>query len=152
MDPASVEYVFHVVSKELPGAGIAFLMIGGHAVNHYGYTRATADIDFMVAADDLPTIKTLLKKTGFTKVSESDNVVFFNRPGSPYRAGFLRVAAETLRKLLENAVQIDYSGVPLKVPGLLDLMEMKLFAVKGGSARREEKDFPDIVRLVVGRD
>ena len=41
MDPGSVEYIFDVVSKRLPEAGVEFLMIGGHALNCYGYTRAT---------------------------------------------------------------------------------------------------------------
>jgi len=48
-----IDYVFETVSRDLPKAGVEFLMIGGHAVNHYGYTRATLDVDFMIAAEDL---------------------------------------------------------------------------------------------------
>ena len=28
-------------------------MIGGYAVNHYGFSRVTIDVDFMIAANDL---------------------------------------------------------------------------------------------------
>lgn len=47
-----VDDVFDVVTRRLPAAGVDCIMIGGHAVNHYGVSRATQDIDFMVATSD----------------------------------------------------------------------------------------------------
>ena len=32
---------------------VAYLLIGGYAVNYYGYPRATADMDVWVGADSL---------------------------------------------------------------------------------------------------
>ena len=57
MEPDSVEFVFNVVGRQLPKAGVEFLMIGGHAVNHYGYSRATLDVDFMIAASDAAVVR-----------------------------------------------------------------------------------------------
>jgi hypothetical protein len=46
-----------------------------------------------------------------------------------------------------GAQDVEYGGQVLKVPSLEDLIAMKLFALKSGSPRRQEKDFPDIVNL-----
>ena len=33
-------------------AGVEYLLVGGYAVNHYGYHRFTGDIDFWIAVSD----------------------------------------------------------------------------------------------------
>src|SRR6516225_3318597 len=33
-------------------AGVEYLLVGGYAVNHYGYHRFTEDIDFWIAVTD----------------------------------------------------------------------------------------------------
>jgi len=145
----SMEYIFGVVGQKLPAAGIEFLMIGGHAVNYYGYSRATIDVDFMITSSDIDAVRSVMKLAGFTNVSQSEHVVFFNHPDIPYRVDFLQVDEVTLRTLVRGAQRIEYGGQSLLVPCLLDLIAMKLFALKEGSAKREEKDFPDIVHLAV---
>ena len=145
----SMKYVFDVVGQKLPAAGIEFLMIGGHAVNHYGYSRVTIDIDFMIASSDVDAVRSVMKAAGFSNVSQSENVVFFNHPNFPYRVDFLHVDEVTLQTLVGGAQRIEYGEQSLLVPCLLDLIAMKLFALKEGSAKREEKDFPDIVHLAV---
>ena len=149
MEPDSVEFVFNVVGSQLPKAGVEFLMIGGHAVNHYGYSRATLDVDFMIAASDASVVRSVMKEAGFTNISESDNVVFFHHPEVPFRVDFLQIDSDSMQKLMAGAQKIEYGGQSLRVPRLLDLIAMKLFALKCGSAKREEKDFPDIVNLAL---
>lgn len=141
--------VFEVVSRKLPEAGVAFLMIGGHAVNHYGYTRATMDVDFMIAAEDAPAVREVMKSSGFTNVSEGETVIFFSLPESALRIDFLPVDSETMRQLLAGAIEAHYGGVRLKVPCLDDLIAMKLFALKSGNPRRGERDSADIVQLMI---
>lgn len=145
----SMRYIFDVVGGKLPSAGIEFLMIGGHAVNHYGYSRATIDVDFMIASSDVEAVRSVMKQAGFTNVSEAENVVFFNHPDVPYRVDFLQVDEATLQTLVDGAQRIEYGEQSLLVPCLLDLIAMKLFALKEGSAKRKEKDFPDIVHLAI---
>jgi hypothetical protein len=142
--------VFDVVSRRLPEAGIDCLMIGGHAVNHYGFVRATQDIDFMIAAADEDAVRRIMLAAGFANVSTHETVIFFNRPGSPLRVDFLKVDRTTLDTLLAHAVTVDYfEGNRVRVPQLKDLIAMKLFALKGGNPKREDKDFPDIVHLAI---
>ncbi len=146
--PNSIALIFDVVANRLPQAGVDFLMIGGHAVNQYGYSRATLDVDFMIAAVNLDTVRSVMKEAGFSNVSQSENVVFFNKPGDPLRVDFLQVKNETMDALLADAQSVDYGGQSLKVPSLKNLIAMKLFALKSGSPGRWEKDFPDIAHLV----
>ena len=147
MEPNRVEYVFDVVSRQLPKAGVEFLMIGGHAVNHYGYSRATVDVDFMIASHDVSAVREVMKAAGFTNVSESENVVFFGHPENPHRVDFLKIDQASMDKLMKSAERIDYCGYRLNVPAVSDLIAMKLFAAAHGSWRREDKDLLDVVNL-----
>ena len=147
MEPNRVEYVFDVVCKQLPKAGVEFLMIGGHALNHYGYSRATVDVDFMIASHDGSAVREVMKAAGFSNVSESDNVVFFGHPKNSHRVDFLKIDQDSMDQLMESAEEIDYCGYRLKVPGVLDLIAMKLFAAAHGSRKREDKDLIDVVNL-----
>ena len=145
-----VDAVFDVITRRLPAAGVDAVMIGGHAVNYYGVSRATQDIDFMVAATDEAVVRQVMQDAGFTNVAIHETVMFFNRPGSSLRVDFLTVDRETLDRLLANAKMIEYferSGV--RVPQLHDLLAMKLFALANGGAKREDKDFSDVVQLVI---
>jgi hypothetical protein len=125
-----INYVFETVSRRLPEAGIGFLMIGGHAVNHYGYTRATMDVDFMIAAEDVSTVRQVMKDAGFTNVSEGETVIFFSLPDSPVRVDFLPVDSGTLAQLLSGAVQVTYGGASLKVPSLPDFAGDEAFCAE----------------------
>lgn len=147
MDVTSVQYIFDVVSRKLPEAGVEFLMIGGHAVNYYGYSRATIDVDFMIASSDVQEVREVMKAAGFTNVSESDNVIFFNHPENPHRVDYLKVDSGSMTQLLQNAEHISYANVEVSAPRLKDLIAMKLFALANGAKQREEKDLPDIVHL-----
>jgi hypothetical protein len=66
--------VFETVARELPAAGVDFLLVGGLAVNHYGYTRSTLDVDFMIAAGDLGKVRDVMVAAGFTNCSLQDVV------------------------------------------------------------------------------
>ena len=149
MIPGSIEFIFEMVGTRLPQADVDFLMIGGHAVNQYGYSRATIDVDFMIASDDLDSVQSVMKDAGFTNISQSENVVFFNKPGFALRVDFLKVDANTMKTLLLDAQEVEYGGQLVKIPSLENLIAMKLFSLSSGSSGRWEKDFPDIVHLVV---
>ncbi|MCC7300634.1 MAG: nucleotidyl transferase AbiEii/AbiGii toxin family protein [Verrucomicrobia bacterium] len=144
-----INRVFDTIGRKIPEAGVRFLLIGGHAVNHYGYTRATMDVDFMIAAEDVPTIRKVMKTAGFSNVSEGKTVIFFSNPESPLRIDFLPVDSNTMQQLLKGSVKINYGGADLSVPCLNDLLAMKLFALKNGSSMRRDRDFYDVVQLVI---
>lgn len=145
-----VDKVMDVVTRLLPEAGVDAVMIGGHAVNHYGVSRATQDIDFMVAAGDEDAVRRIMHAAGFTNVAVHETVIFFNQPGMALRVDFLKVDRKTMDGLLVNAKEVEYfGGYRVRVPQLNDLLAMKLFALSSGGVKREAKDFSDIVSLVI---
>jgi len=140
--------ILAIAANRLPAVGIDCILIGGFAVNHYGYTRNTLDVDFMIFSDQLDLLKQIMQEEGFTNVSIQENVAFFNKPDSPLRVDFLRADTATMQKLLRNAVTINMHGYTIKVPSLKDLIAMKIFAFANAPARRLGKDLPDITFLI----
>lgn len=139
--------IFQSVVAAIEESGVNALLIGGLAVNHYGYSRATSDIDFMIAATDTPTIRRFMTGCGFANVDERENVIFFRQSGQALRVDFLRVDNDTMTLLLADAETISFYDQTIKVPSLLNLIAMKLFALKQSWDRRMAKDLPDIVNL-----
>lgn len=150
MSTREMDAAFEAVCSGLPSAGIDFLMVGGHAVNHYGYTRATQDIDFMITVDDSHKVREVMEEAGFSNMSSQDLVMFFNLPGTSLRIDFLKVDEKTMALLKKNSEEVEYfGGRRIKVPQLKDLIAMKLFALRTGSADRRDRDFPDIIQLAI---
>ena len=145
----SFNEILSIASHDLPEAGVDCLLIGGFAVNHYGYSRNTLDIDFMILSDQMTVIRRIMTEAGFTNVSVLDNVVFFSSGDDELRVDFLKVNAETMRKLLANALEVNIGGCMLKVPAIRDLLAMKIFALTQNTDRRMGKDLPDISFLTV---
>ena len=140
---------FDVASRQLSAAGMDCILIGGFAVNYYGYTRNTLDIDFMIVAQQFDVVRQIMKRSGFTNIASNKNVAFFNAPDLPLRVDFLRVDGDTMRKLLGNAINANVYGYKIKVPALRDLIAMKIFSLSQDVDRRLGKDLPDIAYLSV---
>ena len=147
--PFDLKTLFSIVSKKLPEAGIDFLLIGGFAVNYYGYARNTLDVDFMVADESEHALCDIMRNAGFSNIEIEENVIFFHHPDTPLRIDFLKVNDNTMTKLLNHAQSITIQGCVLKVPSLRDLLTMKLFSLKNNYMKRMAKDLPDIAYLVV---
>lgn len=141
--------IFRAIGRALAASGTEAVLIGGFAVNYYGYTRSTVDIDFMIASDDVAALSAAMRGEGFTSIQTTENVAFFGKPDLPIRIDFLQVDASTMQELLTRAVVVEFRGQSVKVPALEDLLAMKLFALKHGWDRRVHKDLPDIAHLVV---
>ena len=54
-----------VAARQLPAAGVDCILIGGFAVNYYGYTRNTLDVDFMIVAQQFGVARQIMKQSGF---------------------------------------------------------------------------------------
>ena len=144
-----LQTIFDVVVGKLSAAGVECLLIGGFAVNYYGYTRNTLDVDWMIVAEQRDTVRAIMKREGFTNVAVHENVMFFQRPGSGWRVDFLQADADTMAQLLSRAKSVAVHGATVKVPALKDLIAMKLFSLAQNPERRTGKDLPDIVHLSV---
>lgn len=146
------EEIFRVISKTLPEAGVDCLLIGGFAVNHYGYTRNTLDVDFMIVGSVSDVVRGIMRDHGFLNIDERDNVLFCSSPEGGPRIDFLKVDVGTLQKLQDNACEITMCGSNVRLPCLRDLIAMKIFALTQNTARRMAKDLPDIAYLAMLND
>lgn len=144
-----LQTILDVVSDRLHAEGVECILVGGFAVNHYGYTRNTLDIDFLIAAGHANIVRRCLTAAGFINVCVEDNVIFFEHPDTRWRADFLKVDAETMRKLLSRAETATIRGRTIKVPALKDLLALKIFALAHAPTQRAGKDLLDIVWLSV---
>jgi len=56
----SLDAILSLTSRQLPEAGVNVVLIGGFAVNYYGYTRNTLDVDFMIATSQFNSVKSII--------------------------------------------------------------------------------------------
>lgn len=84
--------------EKLIKANVEFLIIGGFAVNYYGYNRTTGDLDIWIKPDNLNKGKLIhiLEELGFSKEglqtlnqSNFENVFVFHIWEKPFRVDFL---------------------------------------------------------------
>lgn len=113
----------------LRSAKIEYLLIGGYAVGHYGYPRATGDLDIWVAMsqDNAHRLVAALRQFGFD-VPELRAELFYE-PGHVVRMGLPPVRLEILTSIDGVKFQdcyprrrtADIDGVEVEIIGLNDL-------------------------------
>jgi predicted nucleotidyltransferase len=127
--------------ERLLGAGVRFVVVGGLAVNAWGYLRGTQDVDIVPDPnpDNLTRLAELLESLG-GRVETAEG-----RLGASAIATFLKVGDRTLvateagpidilqglpqippfDRLDQDAVDVDLGGVIVRVCSLEALLEMK---------------------------
>ena len=131
--------------------GLSFLVVGGIAVQHYGYSRATMDIDLMMVVPDDFAFVDKLRADGFTYYSIAPMAIFAKKPDWTQRVDFIKVDADTFSKLMAESVVVRVYDAEVRMPSLPHLIAMKFHAYKQGGVRRM-KDFNDIVWLSILND
>jgi predicted nucleotidyltransferase len=132
--------------RELP-----LLVIGGHAVNAYGYNRTTLDVDFVIAIESFSKWRPALESLGYRWIGQTETFARLqppktNPPSFPIDVMF--VSPETFAKLDAEKVELDFGEARLPVPQPLHLIALKLHAMKNPERLKKGKDLPDIVNLV----
>ena len=142
------EELFKEFSVEFERAKIPFLLIGGYAVNAYGYSRTTQDVDFMIVSSDFDKAKQILQRCGYRQYVQKDLCARFvdhEREWPPLDLVF--VEQETFQNILKEARGVEVLGRKLFVPSAEHLIALKLHAVKN-DPKREAKDLNDIFELI----
>ena len=133
----------------LAKADVPLLLIGGNALQAFGYTRATLDVDCLIAVESAERLKEVLGANGFPWVGGMALFHEFWHHGrkdeSPIHA--MRVDATTFGKMWSRSIPAEISGIPLRVPCLPHLLALKLFSAKQ-NPKRHNKDFQDVCILL----
>lgn len=141
--------VFDLIANEFEKAGVVYALVGGFAVNAYHVARQTADVDLLIAADDLKKAGQALEASGYRKAVVADVVARFEGDGKRLMdIDLLLVDPETLRQIREDGKSVKIAGNEFRVPSLRHLIAMKLHAIKSDPSKRWAKDLPDIVALM----
>ena len=127
---------------------VEYLLIGGYAVGHYGYPRATADMDIWVAIgpDNACKIVRAPKDFGFTSLDPSEGL--FLKPDQVIRMGMPPLRIEIWTSV--SGVQFDECYQSRAVTNwdkvrfnLIDLKHLKLNKKAAG----RHKDLDDLQNL-----
>ena len=110
---------------------VEYLLIGGYAVNYYGYARATADLDVWISIDagNAQRVAQVLRDFGFRDAEATA----FLAPRKIIRMGVPPVRLEILTSIsgvefaecYAHRVEVDIDGVPVKLIQLDDLKRNK---------------------------
>ena len=141
--------LFQTIEQESAAHGLGFLIIGAHAVNQYGYSRDTSDIDLLIRRDDREQWLNLFIGLGYTIHNDRPNFLQLSAPREKiWPVDFMLVNSGTWNKLAPEAVTVSIGDATCKVPKLQHLIALKLHALKHGHAGRFFKDFLDVVGLI----
>jgi len=110
---------------------VEYLIVGGYAVNYYGYSRATADLDIWIAIDagNADRVARVLREFGFANTRAAT----FLEPAKIIRMGVPPVRVEILTSIsgvefadcYARRVTADFDGVPANVIEITDLKRNK---------------------------
>ena len=128
--------------------GVRYLLIGGYAVNYYGYPRATGDIDVWIALDpdNASRMVDVLREFGFDTPELSTEL--FLQEGRIVRMGNTPLRIEILTAIsgvsfdecYPHRVETTIDGVGVTVIAVGDLKQNK-------RASGRHKDLEDLKRL-----
>lgn len=131
----------------LERADIEWCAIGGIAVNHWAQEpMVTQDLDFVVAADNVPLAVKLLEEAGFQSEPFQWSINF---KGTSKLS--LQLSTEDVYSdFPKRSVAADVHGILVRVSSLEDTLKGKILAWKDSSRRQSKriKDLVDITRLV----
>ena len=144
------EDFFEQLAREARDASLTFMLVGGHAVNAYGYQRTTLDVDLLIAESALGAWRTFWERRGYRCVHVTDAFCQFRTADETERfpVDLMVVSDETFGKLRSKEQLRAVGGSTLPVPAPLHLIALKLHALSNKERARQGKDLPDIVGLM----
>jgi predicted nucleotidyltransferase len=149
MDPESLNPNFKEFFESLNSAGVEYLLLGGYAVNYYGYHRATDDLDIWIALDkqNATRLSAVMRQFGGFRASDVPPSLFLQK-GKVFVFGREPVRIDILtgpsgidfQSCYARRQETIWDGVRVPIISLQDLL-----ANKKASARA--KDLADLEAL-----
>ena len=123
------------------------MIIGGWALNAHQFSRATYDVDCMIATEDNARFAAELASAGFECFDEKPAFRRYRHRLDPLVVlDVMRVDAATFSKMLPEAKEHVFLGVPLHAVALRHLIALKLHASR--QKHRTGKDMFDVISLL----
>jgi hypothetical protein len=124
------------------------LVIGGYALQAYGVSRQTVDLDVLIADAHAGVVEGALQRAGYVQVVRSEIFARYRHPSIIQAdVDVLFVDRNTAKRMCERATPYLAGEAMCLVPALSHLTAMKLHAIRN-NPQREPRDFSDIVEFV----
>ena len=130
---------------------VEYLLVGGYAVGHYGYIRATADIDFFVAVspENAKKLVEVVKLFGFDLPDLKEEL--FQKSNKVIRMGNPPFRLE----IITSASGVDFSDCfKRKIKAMIDGVETNIISLedlkKNKKAAGRAQDIADLEHLPKG--
>ena len=128
---------------------VPYALIGGFAVGALGISRATMDLDFLVARDALPRVDEIMQRHGYRLRYRSENVSqFISDSALLGQVDFLHAFREISTGMLQRALGLPAFAGSLQIRTLRpeDIIGLKVQSLTN-DPRRERRDLVDIELL-----
>lgn len=140
--------IFEMLARESDTRRLPFLIIGGHAVNAYGYSRFTKDLDILGNAAQRADWRAALIQNGLALFRDGGAFLQFSAPaGSKWPLDLMLVNEGTFSKLRADAREHQIGGRSFLIPSLDGLFALKFHVLKQKIPGRGYKDLMDILTL-----
>lgn len=141
--------IFTEIARASSEKDLPCLLIGGHAVNAYGYARTTLDVDLLIPEGALAGWMGMLDGLGYRCFHETDAFAQYSPPegSSEFPVDLMVVGEDTYAKLATNAEAHTLGNQEFSLPRVLDLIALKLHALHSPARAAKGRDLPDILAL-----
>lgn len=126
------------------------MVIGGLAVNFYGYSRETADVDLLICRTQNTKWLKAFTDLGYTVDRDAGTFVQLAPPRqAEWPVDLMLVNEATFVPMWKDGRDVEMLGGRMKIPSLDHLMALKLHALKYTRPHRFLKDFQDLEGLIL---
>jgi len=140
---------FETIDLETRAANLPFLVIGGLAINLYGYSRETADLDLLICSNQRSQWIELFSRLDFTVYHDGGNFIqLSSTEQAAWPVDLMLVQGKTFHPMFAASREVDLYGTHPRVPSLEHLLALKLHALKNTRLNRFLKDFLDVENLL----
>ena len=128
---AFIMEVLKRIAEMAEARGLSFIVVGGHALNAWGVSRQTCDLDLMVPENDFKKWKEMLRELDYLSPHEHEGFVQYGPPAQgAWPLDLLVVNPSTFGKLRQASASTSLDGVSCRIPSVDHLLAMKFHALK----------------------
>ena len=137
--------ILRIISSYSKRLDISFVLIGGHAVNFYGLSRQTGDIDLLTDRAQKSKWASLLSELKYNIFKDDTSFSRFkNERIDAWPIDIMYTDSDSFRKIFD-ASAIDNE---LRIVSREHLVILKLHALKQEQPHRYPKDYGDLLSLI----
>jgi len=141
--------LFESLNTEAKRRNLRCVVIGGLAVNLYGHSRETGDLDLLVLADARQEWLQFFTGLGYSIYQDGGVFIQLTPPvDGAWPVDLMLVQSTTFTMIMTDAVETDLYGYRMLIPSLEHLLALKIHALNHSHVGRFMKDFMDVEHLI----